>query len=82
MTVTLPRGVEHEEGTFVIVTTEGPFFVGVTDLDHEVDQILDRENSNADDRVLRVNGFNEGPKLIDQLTIMRVHPKVGCEHQI
>lgn len=59
LTVTLAGGVEHEEGTFVIVTAKGTFFGCVTDLDHKVDQILDRKNPVADDWVLRVNCLDE-----------------------
>ena len=49
----------------MILTAEGAFFGEVTDLDHEVDQILDWEDLIVQDWVLAVNGLDEGPELVD-----------------
>ena len=66
----------------MIVTAESSFFSGVANLDHEVYQVLDREDPIAKDWILGVNGLYEGPELVDQLSVVCVHPEVSREHQM
>ncbi len=82
MTIKLPRRVKHEEGTFVILTAESSFFSKVTDFDHEVDQVLNREHIVVQDWVLRVDGLYERPELVDEFSVVRVDPEVRREHQV
>lgn len=66
----------------MVLTAEGSLLGRVTDLDHEINQILNREDSVVKHRVLRVDGLDEGPKLSDELYTVSVHPEVAHEHQI
>lgn len=61
----LPRRIEHEESSFVILTAESSLLGRVTDLNHEVDQVLNREDSVVEHRILRVDCLDEGPELGD-----------------
>lgn len=66
----------------MILAAESTLFGRVTDLDHEIDEILDREDRVVEDRVLRVDSLDKRPIFTDELNIVRIHPEVGCVHQV
>ena len=66
----------------MILAAERAFFCSVTNLDHEVDQVLNREDVIIQNWVLRVDGLDERPILVDKFNIVRIHPKVACEHEV
>ena len=55
--------------------------LNVTDPDHQVYQVLNREDLVVKHRVLRVNSFNKGPEFVDHFYVLRVDPEVTAEEQ-
>lgn len=76
------RGIEHEKCPFVVLAAEGAFFCRIADLDHEVDQVLDWEDTIVEHWVLRVDRLDKGPEFGDDLAVMNVHPEIRREHQV
>ena len=60
----------------MVLTAKGTFFSCVTNFDHKIYEILYWEHIVVQDWILRVNGLDKGPKLIDQFNIVCIHPKV------
>lgn len=54
----------------------------VRNLNHQIDQAVYRENSVVLYRILRVNYFNEWPKLLYNLDVVCTYPKVAAHNQV
>jgi hypothetical protein len=55
--------------------------LSITNLYHEINQILNTKYFVVGERVLLVNSFNKKPKFIDNLHIVRVDPVIAAHHQ-
>ncbi len=55
--------------------------LGITDLDHEINQILNTEYFVIGERVLLIYSFDKKPKLINHFHVVSVNPVITAHHQ-